>query len=132
MKETVCELNELKYDMESERLKLGYTDPSRPEQYRSCLALEYFMFMGSRKSWRGPYVYTFWICKIISSDRIPVKTFIESVESFLQDQISGGFNKLVQSALYPPEGAEPPTIPQLESAWADLLPTVISNWLILT
>ena len=29
MKETMCELNELKYDMESERSKLGYTDPSR-------------------------------------------------------------------------------------------------------
>ena len=28
MKETMCELNELKYDMEAERLKLGYTDAS--------------------------------------------------------------------------------------------------------
>ena len=72
------------------------------------------------------YVYTTQ-CKGNFSDRIPVKTFIESVENFLRDQISGGFNKLVLSALYPPEGAEPPSIPQLESAWAELLPTVMCD-----
>ena len=70
-------------------------------------------------------VMSFLSVTVIFPDRIPVKTFIESVENFLRDQISGGFNKLVLSALYPPEGAEPPTIPQLESAWAELLPTVI-------
>ena len=29
MKETVTELTEYKYDMEAERSKLGYTDPSK-------------------------------------------------------------------------------------------------------
>ena len=60
-----------------------------------------------------------------------MKNFIDSVDGFLKDNIGDGFNKLVLKALYPPDGAEPPTIPQLETAWADILPTVRSTFWVL-
>eukprot|EP00116_Pleurobrachia_bachei_P012550 sb/3472812/ len=55
-------------------------------------------------------------------NRKGIREFVEKIDVFMKEQLSGWFNKLITTALYPPDGSTPPTIPELESAWETLVP----------
>ena len=62
-----------------------------------------------------------------SSDRKNIREFVEKIDVFMKEQLSGWFNKLITTALYPPDGSTPATIPELEAAWETLVPQVHSR-----